>query len=109
MSAREAILDLKARMARSIIGQEQVVERLLCDCSMRLAREESDGTYTLSYTVYLENSGDVPLSSVQIVDDLATTFAGATGFVVDSVTSGDFAVNAGFNGETGSKQSRRDG
>ena len=28
-SAREAILDLKARMAQSIIGQEQVVERLL--------------------------------------------------------------------------------
>ena len=29
MSARKAVLDLKARMARSIIGQEQVVERLL--------------------------------------------------------------------------------
>ena len=29
MSAREAILDLKARMGRSIIGQETVVERLL--------------------------------------------------------------------------------
>jgi hypothetical protein len=29
MSARESILDLKARMAQSIIGQEQVVERLL--------------------------------------------------------------------------------
>ena len=28
-SARDAILDLKARMGRSIIGQEQVVERLI--------------------------------------------------------------------------------
>ena len=29
MSAHDQIMDLKARMERSIIGQEQVVERLL--------------------------------------------------------------------------------
>ena len=29
MNAREAMEDLKARMAKSIIGQEQVVERLI--------------------------------------------------------------------------------
>ena len=29
MSAREAILDLQGRMAESIIGQQEVVERLL--------------------------------------------------------------------------------
>ena len=37
-----------------------------------------DGTFTLTYTVTVENTGDVPLNSVQVVDDLATTFAGAT-------------------------------
>jgi MoxR-like ATPase len=29
MTPRETILDLKARMGRSIIGQEQIIERLL--------------------------------------------------------------------------------
>ena len=29
MGARETILDLKQRMGRSIIGQEQIIERLL--------------------------------------------------------------------------------
>ena len=29
MTARDTILDLKARMGRSIIGQEQVLERIL--------------------------------------------------------------------------------
>ncbi len=59
-----------------------------------------DGTYTLTYTVTVENSGDVSLDSVQVVDDLASTFAGATGFTVDSVTSTDFTVNPGYNGST---------
>ena len=31
MSARESISDLQARMAKSIIGQETVVERLIMD------------------------------------------------------------------------------
>jgi MoxR-like ATPase len=29
MAPRDTILDLKARMGRSIIGQEQIIERLL--------------------------------------------------------------------------------
>lgn len=58
-----------------------------------------DGTYTLTYQVLIENSGDVPLANVQITDNLAATFADAAGFVVDGVTSTDFSVNfPGFNG-----------
>ncbi|MBT8136854.1 MAG: DUF11 domain-containing protein, partial [Gammaproteobacteria bacterium] len=59
-----------------------------------------DGTHTLTYTMTLENFGDVPLNNLQIVDNLGTTFSGATGFTVDSVTSTDFTANAGFNGTT---------
>lgn len=58
-----------------------------------------DGSYTLTYRLFLENSGDVPVSAVQITDDLNTTFAGATGFTVDNLSSADFSVNfPGFNG-----------
>ncbi len=38
------------------------------------------------------------LNGVQLTDDLATTFAGATSFSVTSVTSTHFTVNPGFTG-----------
>ncbi|MFK8016954.1 MAG: hypothetical protein AB8G17_16115 [Gammaproteobacteria bacterium] len=57
-----------------------------------------DGTFTLTYDVLATNFGTVPLSDLQITDDLAATFAGATGFVVDSATSVGYAVNPGYNG-----------
>ena len=57
-----------------------------------------DGTYTLTYTLLVQNTGATALNNVQISDNLSATFAGATAFVVDSVTSGTLAVNAGFNG-----------
>ncbi|MCR9278272.1 MAG: OmpA family protein [Pseudomonadaceae bacterium] len=59
-----------------------------------------DGSFTLTYDILVENSGDVPLSAVQVTDDLATAFAGATSFTIDNVVSGDFTVNfPGFNGD----------
>ena len=58
-----------------------------------------DGSYTLTYRFFVENSGDVPVTGVQIIDDLATIYAAATGFTVDNVTSADFTVNfPGFDG-----------
>ncbi|MBT8143846.1 MAG: OmpA family protein, partial [Gammaproteobacteria bacterium] len=57
-----------------------------------------DGTFTLTYSMVIENSGDVPLNNVQLVDDLAATYAGATGFVVDSVSSADLTVNGAYDG-----------
>ncbi|MEM9172153.1 MAG: hypothetical protein AAGA84_05555, partial [Pseudomonadota bacterium] len=59
----------------------------------------ADGTYSLQYRLFVENTGDVALSSLQITDDLATVFADATSFVVTAVTSSDVSVN--FPGFTG--------
>ena len=57
-----------------------------------------DGTYALTYTILVENTGDVALDAVQVLEDLATTFSGADGVVAGTPTSTDFAINPGFNG-----------
>jgi len=67
-----------------------------------------DGTYTLTYDINLENLGNVILSSLQVSENLNTTFAAADSYTVDSltVTSGGLTRNesgAGdleFNGST---------
>ena len=60
----------------------------------------NDGTYSLNYTILVENTGDVVLNGVQVTDDLSTTFAGVT-FVVNNVSSSDFSVNfPGYDGNT---------
>ncbi len=59
-----------------------------------------DGTYAVNYEIVAANLGDVELLNVQVAEDLSTTFAGANGFTVDSVTSGDFAVNSSFDGSS---------
>lgn len=60
-----------------------------------------DGTYTLTYRLLIENSGDVPVNALQIEDDLSSVFAAATSFTVDDLTSTDVAVNfPGFNGSS---------
>ena len=45
-----------------------------------------DGVYSLTYTLVVENSGDVDVGNVQVVDDLAPTFAAATSFNVTGTT-----------------------
>jgi uncharacterized protein affecting Mg2+/Co2+ transport len=59
-----------------------------------------DGSYSVTYRVRVENSGDVPVASIQITDNLGATFAGATGFTVDGVTGNGLAPNPLFNGTT---------
>ena len=61
--------------------------------------DNGDGTYTVVYTLRVENLGDVTLSDVQVTDDLSQTFAGIT---VNSAapTSSDFTVNSGYDGST---------
>jgi uncharacterized repeat protein (TIGR01451 family) len=54
--------------------------------------------FRVDFTIRVENMGNVPLSNVQVTENLATTFAGAGPFTVLSVQSADFAVNPGFNG-----------
>ncbi len=60
------------------------------------------GTYTVVYDVLVKNIGTVTLSNVQVTDDLAATFAGATSFSGASVSlqSGSVTVNAGYNGSS---------
>jgi uncharacterized repeat protein (TIGR01451 family) len=59
-----------------------------------------DGTHTLTYSMVVKNTGDISLTNVQVVDDLTTTFSGAT-FVVDAKsTGGTLTINSAFNGGT---------
>jgi hypothetical protein len=57
-----------------------------------------DGTYTLTYSIKVQNVGTTLLSNVQVTDNLTNTFVGATGFTVNSVVCNDFAVNSSYNG-----------
>ena len=60
-----------------------------------------NGTYSLTYTIKVENKGDVPLNAIEVHDQLNQTFTGASAFVVNSVsTSGTFIANNTFNGTT---------
>jgi uncharacterized repeat protein (TIGR01451 family) len=72
------------------IGTAKVVSALPVD--------NNNGSFTFSYTMRVENTGDVVLDNVQITDDLATAFAEAASFVVNGVQSVDLAVNPAFNG-----------
>ncbi len=45
-----------------------------------------DGSYDVTYTLVVKNLGNSPLNNVQVVDNMATTFTGATSFTVSSVT-----------------------
>lgn len=68
----------------------------------RLASVVRDATdplvYRIDFTVRVENMGNVPLSNVQVTENLAATFAMAASFNVLSVQSADFTVNPGFDG-----------
>ena len=69
--------------------------------------DNEDGTYTVTYNIVVENLGDVSLFDVQVEEDLATTFAGATSFSVNSLSAvedsndfyrDNFTVNEKFDG-----------
>ncbi|HSF41960.1 MAG TPA: IPTL-CTERM sorting domain-containing protein, partial [Thermoanaerobaculia bacterium] len=52
----------------------------------------------VTFEIRVENAGNVPLSNLQVTEDLAATFVGVPSFTVTSVQSSTFAVNPGFNG-----------
>ncbi len=62
------------------------------------AVRESYGIYQVTFQIRVDNLGNVPLTNVQVTENLATTFALATSFSVLSVTSPTLTVNPGFNG-----------
>lgn len=68
----------------------------------------SDGTFTITYTVVVENLGETDLLNVQATEDLTATFANAQAFSVTDIrlvgTTGTGtpapAINPNFNGTT---------
>lgn len=64
-----------------------------------------DGTFTIPYTITVRNYAPVgnsqyDLLNLQLTDDLATAFAGATINSVTNIQSATLTVNPGFNGST---------
>lgn len=57
-----------------------------------------DGSYTVSYTLTVVNSGDVNLTALNLSDDLSNTFAGAESFSVQSLSSAMLTVNSAYDG-----------
>jgi uncharacterized repeat protein (TIGR01451 family) len=57
------------------------------------------GNVTVTYSILVRNYGDVPLSNVQVLENLSTTF-GTTPFTVNRVTSppGNLTPNPNYNG-----------
>ncbi|MEL6987111.1 MAG: HYR domain-containing protein, partial [Bacteroidota bacterium] len=73
--------------------------------AMGVAKRISEGpelddnqNYVFTYEIRVENLGDVNLDSLQVVDDLAQTFANADTFCVLSIESEEFTVNTMFDG-----------
>jgi len=68
--------------------------------------QNPDGTFTIPYTVVVENLGEVDLDDVQVTENLTGTFAAANGFTVSNprivASPGGFggSINGGFNGNT---------
>ena len=63
--------------------------------------DPASGQLHVTFAFVVANPGNVDLSNVQVVDDLATAFAGAASVHVDSVTaSGTLIANAAYNGTT---------
>jgi MoxR-like ATPase len=72
MRAREAVLDLRARMARSIIGQQQVVERLLLTllCNGNVLVEGLPGLAKTRAVKALAKNLETDFSRIQFTPDL---------------------------------------
>ncbi len=54
--------------------------------------------YRVIFDIAVENTGNVALSNVQVVEDLATAFADAASFSATSVVSAQFTVDPAFDG-----------
>ncbi|MCP4594415.1 MAG: LamG domain-containing protein [bacterium] len=55
-------------------------------------------TFLVTFTITVANLGNVELSGVQVVDDLAVSFAGASAFSIATLSSPTLTVNPGFDG-----------
>ena len=62
--------------------------------------DNGGGSFTVTYQVSLENTGNVDLSAVQVVDDLTATFTAPASLTSATVpiATGTLTANAGYNG-----------
>jgi uncharacterized repeat protein (TIGR01451 family) len=65
---------------------------------LKSATRTEGTTFQVVFEIDVANLGNVPLSNVQVTENLAATFAGTLSMSVMSLTSTDFTVNGGFNG-----------
>ncbi|HEV7672537.1 MAG TPA: SdrD B-like domain-containing protein [Thermoanaerobaculia bacterium] len=64
-----------------------------------VSAEREDGTrYQVVFEIAVSNLGNVPLSNVQVIENLAATFADAASFTVLSLSSAQLTVNPAFDG-----------
>ncbi|MBN8703009.1 MAG: gliding motility-associated C-terminal domain-containing protein [Bacteroidetes bacterium] len=62
---------------------------------------QSNHSYSVTYSIIVENLGNVNLSSVQVVDSLSNTFGAPATYTVTSVAAtGSLVANSLFNGST---------
>ena len=97
MSAREAILDLEARMARSIIGQEQVVERLLLTllCNGNVLVEGLPGLAKTRAVKALAKNLECDFSRIQFTPDLLPADITGSEIYLGEEAAERFAFQAG--------------
>ncbi len=62
--------------------------------------DNNDGSFTVPYTIRVQNYGDVELNNLQVTEDLSETFAQASEFnvVSNSINGNGVTVNPNFNG-----------
>ncbi|HEY9807497.1 MAG TPA: hypothetical protein V6D04_13080, partial [Candidatus Obscuribacterales bacterium] len=82
------------------IGLRQCVPNIGIAKQAGTAVSNSDGTFTVSYTLVVKNYGVDAITNLQVADDLTTTFANAASFVVSGVQSPTLSVNPNFNGSS---------
>jgi uncharacterized membrane protein len=59
-----------------------------------------NGSFTFTYSIKVKNTGEVTMSSLQVQDNLSTSFSGAGSFSVNSVSSSKFTINPAYNGSS---------
>jgi LPXTG-site transpeptidase (sortase) family protein len=58
------------------------------------------GVFEITYSINVLNTGNVPLSNIQVTDDLTSTFPSPASFSIISLLSGTFDVNTDYDGDT---------